>query len=642
MPKIFKMTPGMTSALSSPSTDDKTIEIPEESQPSGGLSQAPTNSSNLNQLSHGNDPFSISKNRINGEVRLNLGSSALFEKFNGSRNTVTPIGVGGAAGSQGPDTPIVHGGLNSDLPPVKDGVTVPSSTEPPMAPVRKGRTLPGLGLDFSVDAPSKARSNSVRPKSGSKDSEEADSAAVRMSALSNTIGERKRTVSGQPPQPTSTNSNATISNPNDAMAPTQRRSVRLFNQIRPQSSKFSSSAASLGAKDGKELKKESRELKKAKATGTKGRSGATYVGRVVSGNRNHGDAMEVDGKEQRPLSSAQIGPLTANAKPAANTRTKELESLQWLLELFAKLGSGYFSLSRYQCKDAFQIFNSIAQSQKETPWVLAQMGRAMYEQASYVEAEKYFAKTKTMAPAMVEGMETYSTILWQLKKDVDLAFLAHEIIEVDRESPQAWCVVGNSFSLQRDQNQAIKCFKRATQLDPKFAYAYTLQGHEHIANSELDKALAAYRSAIAVESRHYRAWYGLGRVFEKLEKYDFAEQHYRIAASINPTNAILICCIGTCLEKLKNYKAALVQFTRSCELAPKIALSRIKKADVLMRLHDPQAALLELMVLKDMTPDDAEVHSKLGKVYRVLRQKGMAIKHYTTAMSLDPRVSLEA
>lgn len=645
IPQIFKITPGMTSALANSPTDDKTFEIPDESQPSSGLSQAPTNSSNLNQLSHGNDPFSISKNRINGEVRLNLGSSALYEKFNGSRTIVTPIG-GGAISSPSPDTPVAHGALNSELPSAKDGgvvANVPSSTEPPTAPIRKARTLQGLGLDFSVDATSRARANSVRPKSGSKDSEEVESTTVsRMSALSNAIGERKRTVSGQPPQPTSTNSTANISSSNDPMAPTTRRSVRLFNQIRPQSGKFSSSTATLGAKDGRELKKEGRELKKAKTTGTKGRSGTTYVGRVVSGNRNHGDVMELDGKEQRPLSSTQSGALVANPKPAANDRTKEIESLQLLLDLFAKLGSGYFSLSHYQCQDAYAIFNSIAPSQRDTPWVLAQMGRALYEQNSYADAEKYFTRIKSMAAARLEDMEIYSTVLWHLRNEVDLAFLAHELIEIDRDAPQAWCAVGNSFSVQKEHDQAIKCFKRATQLDPKFAYAYTLQGHEHISNEEYDKALTAFRSAIAAESRHYNAWYGLGMVFDKQGKYEFAEQHFRIAASINPTNAHLICCIGAMLEKLKNPKAALVLYTRSCELGPKKVENRMKRAKLLMTLQEPRVALSELGFLKDMDPDNSEVHFMLGRVYKALRQKGNAIRHFTTALSLDPKVGVEA
>lgn len=44
------------------------------------------------------------------------------------------------------------------------------------------------------------------------------------------------------------------------------------------------------------------------------------------------------------------------------------------------------------------------------------------------------------------------------------------------------------------------------QVDPNFAYAYTLLGHEHIATEELENALSCYRSAVRIDPRHYNAW----------------------------------------------------------------------------------------------------------------------------------------
>ena len=634
------MTPEMIAGLAMSIAEEPSSEAPDEPILPSGLSQTQVNSQNPSQPPSNTDPFSISKNRINGDVRPNLGNSALFEKLNGSRITVTPMTTGGVLDFQVTDTPTGPGRdstteilLGNDA----GGVisAVPHPTEPPLAPMRKARTLQGLGMDFSVDAPPKMRANTVGSKSRSKNgSEDTETVIAPKPALNTGIGERKRTVSGQVAQLASTNSTNTLTaNSIDPMAP-QRRSVRLFNQIRPQSGKFLSSTGSLGAKEG-------RELKKAKATGTKGRSANTFtVGRVVSGNRKHGDPMDIDVKEQRPISSAHSNVPPKKAEDSEKVR--EYHGLQWLLELFTKLGSGYFCLRHYRCQEALQILSSVAPSQRETPWVLAQIGRAFYEQASYAEAEKYFTRIKIIAPSRLEDMEVYSTILWHLKNEIDLAFLAHEIIDIDRNSPQAWCAVGNSFSLQRDHDQALKCFKRATQLDPKFAYAFTLQGHEHVANEEYDKALAAYRSSIAAENRHYNAWYGLGKVFEKQGKYEFAEQHYRTAATINPTNAVLVCCIGVVLEKMKNPRAALVQYTRSCELAPKSALSRFKKARVLVTLGEPQKALEDLRMLKDIAPDEANVHFLLGRVYKILRQKGNAIRHFTTTLNLDPKVCAPA
>ena len=578
-----------------------------------------------------NDPFSISKNRVNGEVKNNLGGLALFEKFNGSKNIVTPVGGGGGLEFSSMDTPTNPGGIEIEKVTRHEGESLKAtsmpSQQPPFAPLRRQRTMQGV-LNISTDGPPKMRSNTMRSKSRSKpESEEIEGPPLsRSSTISNSIGDRKRTVSGQVAHPATTLPNNVLNPayPNDTVPPS-RRSMRLFNKP---SAKFAAVTGSLGTK-------ESRELKKPKTTITKSRSAnVSNVGRVVSGNRN----LTEHGRELQAASNgAQIPPVPP-PKPQINERVREKEALEWLLDLLSRLGGGYFALSHYRTQEALQIFNSITFSQRETPWIFAQIGRTLYEQGSYPEAEKYFATLRQRAPSQLQDMEVYSTILWHLKNDIELAFLAHELLALDRLSPQAWCTVGNSFSLQRDHDQALKCFKRATQLDPTFAYAFTLQGHEYVATEEYDKALAAYRAAIAAETRHYNAWYGLGKVYEKQGKYPLAETHYRNALTINPTNAVLVCCIGVVLEKLKNPKAALVQYAKSVELAPKSALARFKKARVLMGMGELGAALGDLKVLKEIAPDEANVHFLLGRCYRGLGDRGLAIRCFTEALNLDPKV----
>lgn len=61
-------------------------------------------------------------------------------------------------------------------------------------------------------------------------------------------------------------------------------------------------------------------------------------------------------------------------------------------------------------------------------------------------------------------MEFYSTVLWHLREEVALSFLAQEAIALDRHSPHAWAVLGNCFSLQkvcRSLPTSIPSFKDA-------------------------------------------------------------------------------------------------------------------------------------------------------------------------------------
>ena len=67
-------------------------------------------------------------------------------------------------------------------------------------------------------------------------------------------------------------------------------------------------------------------------------------------------------------------------------------------------------------------------------------------------------------------------------------------------------------------------------------------------------------------------------------------------------------------------------------------MPRYKKARVLMLMGEYGLALNELLILKDMAPDEANVHFHLGKIYKQQKRKAEAIKHFTIAHNLDPKV----
>ncbi len=596
IPNIYKMTPEMIGFMKSAHPNEKdsaqsSISVPLQSQPTNN----PVSS----------DPFLSSNPKANG-VPSGYGSSALWEKLNGNNKNATISGVNISADEM--ETPIA----STDEEVLLNGTSSRPAWEPPSAPTRKQRSAQEL-VDYGSAPPPRLGTvkSRTRGKAGSED-------AVLTVPDPPPAAPTKRTISGQVAQSITSQNGA----PEGA-----RRSRRLLNTVQPTmnaGSKMSSFASSLGLREG-------RDIKKAKAPGTKSRTATTStVGRVVSGNRNRADTMEIDRETRPPPPKASAG--------SQSQYNKDHEGLQSLLDLFSRMANGYFCLSRYNCHNAIQILNSLPTQHRESPFILACIGRAYYEQASYADAEKFFIRVKQNSASVLEDMEVYSTVLWHMKNEVELAYLAHELMETDRLSPQAWCAVGNSFSLQREHEQALKCFKRATQLDSGFAYGFTLQGHEYIANEEYDKALDAYRSGINADSRHYNAWYGLGKVYEKMGKYDIAEQHYRTAARINPTNAVLICCIGMVLEKNKNYEAALAQYSKACTLSPTSALSRFRKARVLVQLQQPKMALVELQILKDVAPDEANVFFLLGKLYKMLRMRADAVRCFTAALNLDPKV----
>lgn len=623
--KMFRATSEMGGATkSSNATDVYTDQPRATSHP-----LAPhANFNHANVLTPSNDPFNTSRNsseqmggnfalpRVKGKTALNNGVKAPLTEWD------TPTANSNGASFE---EDVAMGGVLAD----EDF----QQEQPPAAPSRRIRT----GQSEPTDRP---RQPALRAHNATV-SDPHETTASDPSQTKTSVGGHKRTISGQ----TSNSSNAAT---DGSAAP--RRSNRLFGQAPAVKSSRAptESVSSMSSRT-------ERETRPARAaTGAKGRS--AQVGRVVSGNRNlkiqpTETADQEKEKVRRVPSRNSEKPPLASA-PAAKTASTvqrqasapavdyqaEQEALGALLKNFRQLAIGTYAAMHYDLAPAIQTFDSLPSSQRETPWVLAQLGRLHYEAADYRAAEGCFIRLLKIQPSRVEDMEVYSTILWHLKKDSTLAFLCHNLRDQSFDAPQTWVAIGNSFSLAREHDQAISAFKRATQIDENFAYAWTLMGHEYIANEEYDAALASFRKSVSADKRHYGGWYGLGRTLERQGKLEEAERHYRIAAKINPSNATLMVCIGVIYEKLHKKDNALACFSRALELAPMSALARFKKARVLMNLRDYEQALVELKRLKDVAPDEANVWFLLGKCWKGLGEKGEALRAFTTALNLDVKV----
>ena len=521
--------------------------------------------------------------------------------------------------------------------------------QPPVAPAR--RTRPGTQLEATDRPPRQPALRGHLPTAAERQSEEI---TTQLRKPSVNLGGQKRTISGQqPPSAAATNDAA-------AAAPT-RRSNRLFGQGTG-STKTIGPSRPTTAESTTSLPGPGRPAKQA--TGTKGRIGST-VGRVVSGNRKFLPPERKEKDEKEGLVAKRAPSRTGTAKtssaPTATVQSKadhtqqpqpivvgtpeednsaaSLDALYSILSSLRALAIGTYATTRFDTNLALKTFRSLPSAQRETPYVLAQLGRAQYEAANYNDAAEAFARCLKLQPSRVKDMEVYSTVLWHLKKEAGLAFLCYSLRDTASGDPETWVAVGNAFSLSREHDSAISAFRRAVQIDPRFAYAWALMGHEYIANEDFDAALSCFRHAVAYDRRGFGGWYGLGKCFERVGKLEDAERHYRIAASINPSNATLLVCVGVVLEKLRNRHAALSHYTKALELAPGSALARFKKARVLMHLRCFDEALVELETLRGVAGEEANVWFLLGKCYKGLGMRGEGVGAFTRAVGLDVKVS---
>lgn len=317
----------------------------------------------------------------------------------------------------------------------------------------------------------------------------------------------------------------------------------------------------------------------------------------------------------------------------------ELVGKRHVQTLLALCAEGYRLLQQQQCAEAIQVFEALPRAHYDTAWVLGCVGTAHAQMACYPDACEAFRALRRRDPYRVETMDVFSTVLWHLGREVELSHLAQTLVSHARLKPQTWCALGNCFSLQKDHETALRYFRRAVQLDPDFAYGYTLAGHEHAATEDFDKALACFRQAIRANARHYNAWYGLGVLFYRQEKLQIARYHFERALQINPRSSVLLCYLGIVMMDARQLPQALAMLEQAVAIDPKNPLARFKRATVLLSLGQLQPALSELQSLAEVAPKEAAIFYLMGKAYKRLGMEDLAVAAFSTALDLDPKSS---
>ena len=219
---------------------------------------------------------------------------------------------------------------------------------------------------------------------------------------------------------------------------------------------------------------------------------------------------------------------------------------------------------------------------------------------------------RRLDPDHVTDMDVYSTALWFLHKDAELADSWYL-------SPQALCSKGNFRSMHKEHEDAIKFFRRATQVAPRFVYAYTLLGHEYLCTKDLSNAMKCFRTAATINPRHYNAFFGLGMISLREKDYRAAEMYFKKAFSINSSSCIICSKLAEVKHSLNKSSEALEFLEQARRLDPKNPVPLYLKATILQDLNKPQEALVILEGLLETR--QALEHFLMKKLYQQLGNK---------------------
>jgi tetratricopeptide (TPR) repeat protein len=172
--------------------------------------------------------------------------------------------------------------------------------------------------------------------------------------------------------------------------------------------------------------------------------------------------------------------------------------------------------------------------------------------------------------------------------------------------PQAPENLGNVLRLQGRLEEALACYKRSLQRDPRRAMPRHYIGQLLQERGRYDEAARLYEAARALEPNEPRFLADLGGLSAAREQYDQAAAHYRLAAALHPEFAEAQHGLGLALLEQGRLDEAEAYFREALRIdsslaASWVALARLQseRGDIDLSCQSAQSALAVLPKLAD-------------------------------------------
>ena len=163
---------------------------------------------------------------------------------------------------------------------------------------------------------------------------------------------------------------------------------------------------------------------------------------------------------------------------------------------------------------------------------------------------------------------------------------------VNRLSARDWFEKGHALRIADKQQEAVKAFTRAIELDSIFAMAFLERGNAYNNLGDYRQAIRDFNRAIELNPKDAVAYYSRGIAYGNLGDYPQAIRDYDRATELDPKDSWSFINRGTFYAtKRGDYRQAIRDFDRAIELDPKLAIAYNKRGFSYLKLKDDEQAL---------------------------------------------------
>lgn len=247
---------------------------------------------------------------------------------------------------------------------------------------------------------------------------------------------------------------------------------------------------------------------------------------------------------------------------------------------------------------------------------------------------------------------------------------ARRATELLPNDADCWVLYGRALMEQKEYEDAAQAFQSGFREDPLDFWILQDLAHAYVRLGRTNKAMAAYRQAIAIKPRFGMAYLGLGQLLEAAGRKEEAEQNYRLALKnrihrttelttlaefcqsrgwfeaavtnfldairLSPAEPVLYVRAGLCFDALQKSQEALQCYANAVRLAPEFGQARFLLGLEYGRQGKPEDAVRQFREAVRLMPDVVEARLNLGIGLQNLGRKSEAIEQFREVLRRSP------
>lgn len=218
--------------------------------------------------------------------------------------------------------------------------------------------------------------------------------------------------------------------------------------------------------------------------------------------------------------------------------------------------------------------------------------------------------------------------LHQLGKLQDAVKCYAKALEINPRNSIAWCNKGTAHNCLGENEEAINCFDNAIDLDSKDVLAWTNKGLTFFELGKFQESIICFNRATDIDPLYQHAWNNKGIVLEKLRQFQEAIECYDKAIEINPRSENAWCNKGGAFYTLRKPREAIECYNKALEINPRCAAAWNNKGTALESFGSHQAALECYKKAIMINPQDIDALNNIDQVKRTINEFYAMLKRF--------------